>query len=72
VHKTYDDARTPYQRLLAADVLSPAERSRLTRRYEHLNPLQLQAELDAALDHLWTLADRTVGFARPQPEGVDD
>ena len=56
VHRVYDRAQTPYQRLRAAGILSPVKRDELDQLYHRLNPLQLRRELDAALDHLWTLA----------------
>lgn len=56
VHRVYDRAQTPYQRLCAAGVLSPERREPLDRLYHSLNPLQLRRELDTALDRLWTLA----------------
>ena len=58
VHKVYDTARTPYQRLLERDVLSEEEREVLARRYRSLNPVRLKARLDAALQALWATADR--------------
>jgi hypothetical protein len=56
VHRVFDRAQTPYQRLCAANVLSPQKRAELDVLYRRLNPLQLQRDLEAALDHLWTLA----------------
>ena len=58
VHKVYDTAKTPYQRLLERDVLSAEERETLDRRYRTLNPVRLKARLDAALEALWATADR--------------
>lgn len=52
----YDRAQTPYQRLCALQVLSPATRAELDALYHRLNPLQLRRELETALDQLWTLA----------------
>jgi hypothetical protein len=56
VHRVYDCAQTPYQRLCAADVLAPATRENLDALYHTLNPLQLRRDLDTALERLWTLA----------------
>jgi len=56
VHRVYDRAQTPYQRLCAADVLSADTRHELATLYQQLNPLQLRRDLEAALDRLWTLA----------------
>jgi uncharacterized protein (DUF2236 family) len=56
VHRVYDRAQTPYQRLCASGVLAPEKRAELETFYQRLNPLQLRRELDAALEQLWTLA----------------
>jgi hypothetical protein len=56
VHRVFDRAQTPYQRLCAAGVLTPLKRAELEALYRRLNPLQLQRDLEAALDRLWTLA----------------
>jgi len=56
VQRVYDRAQTPYQRLVAAGVLTPAQRQQLETLYQKLNPLQLRRDLDAALDRLWALA----------------
>ena len=52
----YDRAQTPYQRLCALAVLSPAKRAELQALYQRLNPQQLRRDLEAALERLWTLA----------------
>ena len=71
VHRVYDRAQTPYQRLRAAGILSPVKRDELDQLYHRLNPLQLRRELETALDHLWTLAapdpHRAVGPAEATP-----
>lgn len=52
----YDRAQTPYQRLCALQVLSPATRADLDALYHRLNPLHLRRALETALQRLWTLA----------------
>lgn len=66
VRKRYDTARTPDQRLLAAGVLDDAQRQSLERRYRSLNPVQLRAQIDAALEVLWKLAERGLRIDRPK------
>jgi len=61
VHKVYDTAQTPYQRLLCSGILSEAKQSELAATYDGLNPVQLRAKLDENLEKLWRLADRSVG-----------
>jgi hypothetical protein len=71
VHRVYDRAQTPYQRLCAAGVLPPAKRQELDALYQRLNPLQLRRDLEAALERLWTLAapdpHRAHGSTAPAP-----
>jgi len=52
----FDCPQTPYQRLRATGVLPPDQRDELEGLYHQLNPLQLQRDLDTALERLWTLA----------------
>jgi hypothetical protein len=56
VHKQYDRAQTPYQRLLAAGALSPTQHEGLAAYYEYLNPIQLRAQVQQAQLALWKLA----------------
>ena len=59
VHRVYDRAQTPYQRLCAAGVLSTEVRRELAALYQSLNPLQLRRALERELDRLWALAAPT-------------
>ena len=56
VHRLYDLAQTPCERLLASDALTTAQRETLTAYYQCLNPLQLQAEIEKIQRGLWKLA----------------
>lgn len=64
VRKTYDRARTPYQRLLEAGVLTAAKEQELAAIYRGLNPVFLRQQINAALERLWALAERPT----PQPK----
>jgi hypothetical protein len=64
VHKIYDEARTPYQRLLEIGVLTGAKRKELAAVYHGLNPVLLLKQINGNLERLWTLADRPV----PRPK----
>jgi len=57
VRKRYDAAQTPYQRLLAAGVLTPDRRQALEARRQTLDPIALADEISRTLDTLWKLAD---------------
>jgi hypothetical protein len=65
VTKRYDQAATPYQRLLASGVLSPTEEAKLARLYPVLNPLHLRQRIDAALEALLPLGEPHWG-AKPR------
>ena len=58
VHKVYETAQTPYQRLLKLGVLSEAERAKLAAIYHGLNPVVLLRQINDNLEQLWGLADR--------------
>ena len=47
VHRVYDRARTPYQRLGATGVLSTPCRQELEAVYQRLNPLHLRRQLES-------------------------
>jgi len=64
VHKVYDTARTPYQRLLEAGVLTETKQQELAASYHGLNPVLLLKQINENLERLWTLAERP----SPQPK----
>ena len=53
--KHYDRAQTPYQRLLASQVLDTAARQQLQAIYLSLDPLQLSQQIEVELATLWKL-----------------
>ena len=57
MHKVYDQAQTPYQRLLRSGVLTEAKRHELLAVYNGLNPMLLLRQLNENLESLWKLAD---------------
>ena len=54
----YDQARTPYQRMLASGALGPAQAVVLEKLYRALNPLQLSRQVEAEAERLMQLAWR--------------
>lgn len=58
VRKRYDRAQTPFRRLLAAGTLHRIQERELLESYRRLNPVQLRAQLDEALEALWKLVER--------------
>ena len=58
VHKVYDMAKTPYQRLLEAGVLTEAKQQELAAIYHGLNPVLVLKQINDNLESLWRLAER--------------
>jgi hypothetical protein len=63
VHRTYHPAQTPFQRLVATDVLSSGDRERLDAIYHALDPVRLLHQVQALQDALW----RHAVLAPPAP-----
>jgi hypothetical protein len=57
VLKRYDTAQTPYQRVLVAGVISPAQRHALAEQFHGLDPITLARDIQRTLDVLWKLTD---------------
>jgi len=55
VHKRYDQAQTPYRRVLASPEVAEAEKERLGEIYRRLNPIALRRRIDDNLEQLWRL-----------------
>ncbi len=55
IHKKYDSAQTPCQRVLTADQVSPKVKLRLQQTFLDLNPVSLKARIDESLKKLWCL-----------------
>jgi hypothetical protein len=58
VHKVYETAQTPYQRLLRAGMLTDAKKVELAATYRALNPVMLLKQINANLEQLWRMAER--------------
>ncbi|MEW6231587.1 MAG: transposase family protein [Chloroflexota bacterium] len=53
VKKMYDEAQTPYQRIVASPFVSETVKRTLTEQYLTLNPVTLHAKIVRQLDRLW-------------------
>jgi hypothetical protein len=53
--RTYDQAQTPYRRVLALKSLPLAVKARLTAQYVQLNPVTLRASIDSKVAQLWKI-----------------
>jgi hypothetical protein len=58
IKKRYDDARTPYQRVLEAKKVPQPVKDELQILYLTLNPVSLRRQIDDNLNSLWDLAVR--------------
>jgi hypothetical protein len=67
VIKRYDQAKTPYQRVLDSAEISRADKVALRRQYQELDPIQIQRDLQHRIEALWTLALRSDSGMRQQP-----
>ena len=56
VHKTYDQARTPYQRLVQTGLLEQAKADSLAQLHSTLNPILLLRRTNRSLAQLWALS----------------
>jgi hypothetical protein len=65
VHKVYEKAQTPYQRLLRLGVLKESRQKELAAIYNGLNPVRLLKQINETLEQLWKLADRGVSSVTP-------
>lgn len=54
--KQYDQAATPYRRVLASDQVPFEVKARLTNRYVQLNPVVLRQRIDENVARLWKIA----------------
>lgn len=52
LRRRWDQAQTPYQRLIASGVLSPEQEARLAALYDRTNPRELRSAIYQALDRL--------------------
>lgn len=68
IHKVYDEAQTPYARLLESGVLTEDKKRELADIYKALNPVTLHAQIAQALADLSKHSDRTT----PRLLKIDD
>ncbi len=59
VHKVYETAQTPYQRLLKLGILSQAKQAELATTYHGLNPVLLLKQINENLEHLWRMSNHS-------------
>jgi hypothetical protein len=70
VHKVYETARTPYQRLPEAGVITEAKQVELAATYRGLNPVTLLKQINSHLEQLWRLAERPASLGNRNYEAT--
>ena len=70
VHKVYDTAQTPYQRLMQAGIPTGAKQTELAATYQGLDPVKLLKQIDSNLEQLWRMARRPVTGIMKQQGGL--
>ncbi len=53
--RTYDQAKTPFRRVLSLDSIPLEIKARLTDQYLHLNPVALRTSIDDKVALLWKI-----------------
>ena len=53
LRRQWDQAQTPYQRLLTSSILSLEQQARLSTLYAETNPRQLREGIYKAMERLW-------------------
>lgn len=66
VKKTYQKAKTPYQRVLECGSISGATKQQLTKEYLSLNPAKLQRDYQAKLRKIRSLMGNTINSGNDQ------
>lgn len=69
VKKSYDTARTPYQRVLESELVTRESKDRLQAQYRTLNPVTLLRQIEQQQASLWKLAVGVIGRETAQAAG---
>jgi len=67
VHRKYDEAKTPYKRLMESDYIPETTKSKLKKVYLSLNPAQLKRDIDAKLKELYQIYEQKNNSQRVDP-----
>jgi len=66
LHRKWDHAQTPYQRLLASGIFPLEQQARLAALYAKTNPRQLRKDIYKAVEQLWTCPYPTITNSRKE------
>jgi len=61
VHRVYDPAKTPFQRVMNSGIAIESKRAEMSATYDRLNPVSLLKQINATVEQLWDLRERHPG-----------
>ena len=64
IRRKWDEAKTPYERVLASGVLSDGQQARLTGLYARTNPRKLRGEIHQIIETLWEEPKAILGLMK--------
>jgi hypothetical protein len=64
IKRTWDEAKTPYERVLGTGVLSEEQQARLTSLYARTNPRRLKGEIHQIIETLWDEPKAILGLVK--------
>jgi len=67
IHKKYDNAKTPYQRLMESKQINAETKKELKKIYQELNPAELKREIDRKLKLLYGVYQTKNGRRMVEP-----
>lgn len=67
VHRKYDKAKTPYQRLMESEYIPEITKNELKKVYLSLNPAKLKRDIDAKLNKLYQIYQEKNNSQRVDP-----
>jgi transposase InsO family protein len=68
IHRKYEIAKTPYQRVMESKEVSKEKKQQLKRIYQSLNPAELERTIDKKLDLLYKTYQKKNKSQRVEPE----
>jgi len=64
IYRKYDEAKTPFKRLLESEQISQKKKKELIKFYEQLNPAQLKRNIDEKLNMLYQIYQKKNGLSQ--------
>ena len=68
IHRKYEKAKTPYQRVMESPEVPKEKKEKLKRIYQSLNPAQLKRTIDRKLDLLYKTSKRKTNPKNSNPK----